>query len=240
MRFATGFPPPTSPGCAQRIFLQPVARLGASVFLLLLFESVSVSAKDKPKPPDMTRVIRLAGRFNMAHACPIASDLAVTCAHVVDRAPLDMSVPPFPMRYDTATEAGFADVLLVSNADDLAYLAIPNHPFYPIAPKAPAVGEMLFFLNYDYRKPETVLRPVIASGEVVNIVAGHIYVDTKVFPGASGGCLLNAKGEAVGIAALRFELDNTNTVLGGPAIWGHWLDPSLAKIKKMREEQGEN
>ncbi|MGE5462053.1 MAG: S1C family serine protease [Syntrophothermus sp.] len=91
---------------------------------------------------------------------------------------------------------------------DLALLSIEATDLTPLrpAPVSPRVGEMVFAFGHPWGQRNTVTRGIVSAlvsaqnrrGEKLPIVRS----DASLAPGNSGGPLVNAKGEVVGINAM--------------------------------------
>lgn len=162
--------------------------------------------------------IALVGKYGLAHACPVAG-FVVTAAHVAYH-PLMTGggIVEVPLRYmyETAEgQLGTADPFVPNRYVDLAILA--TEPaitvFYPMGPM-PTVGDRVAWVEYDFRKVDMAFRPRIRTARVVNRVAGHILLDAEPVPGASGSCLMNTRGEVVGIISFGHGTEE-GKVFGG-------------------------
>ncbi len=141
------------------------------------------------------------------------SGLVVTNAHVAGRGPLEVALS------DGRRFA--AKSLAASREMDLALLELPARdlPAVRVAGGKPRVGELVFALGYPLGDPEA-LSTGIVSGLLRYGENGRtrelIRTDALLLPGNSGGPLLNASGEVVGI--------NTLAAFGGQG----WAVPAWA------------
>ena len=129
-----------------------------------------------------------------------ADGLILTNNHVVGR-----HTPVVVLQNDREYESR----LVARDADvDLALLSIEATGLTPLkaAPAAPRVGEMVFAFGHPWGQRNTVTRGIVSAlvsaqsrgGEQVPIVRS----DVPLAPGNSGGPLVNARGEVVGINAM--------------------------------------
>lgn len=200
-------------------------RLFALVSVLMLAEP-GLSASTKPQPPSLDHVVRLVGRYGIAHACPIAPTTALTNAHVVDLRPFDPSVPLYPHRFETVDgqQIGLAVAERVSQGEDLALIQLSREvPYYPIATNAPEKGDTLYWAGYDWSKRKRFGDSLLMQGRVVNLIAGSIVIDTETMSGSSGGCVLNADGEVVGVVAWGLSDESGGEVTIAVGVWGPWF-----------------
>jgi serine protease Do len=115
--------------------------------------------------------------------------------------------------------------LLARDPDvDLALLSIDATGLTPLkpAPGSPRVGEMVFAFGHPWGQRNTVTRGIISAlvsaqnrrGEKLPVVRS----DVPLAPGNSGGPLVNAKGEVVGINAMIVGGDQSVSIAASVAI----------------------
>lgn len=123
--------------------------------------------------------------------CPISSERAWTAAHVVDGTAGLTWEGPFGA-------SGRLQVLTLDKERDIAMVTAQDKPFpswYSIG-KKPETGEAVHILGVGYYvsnwyRLDGIVLGMRKDGGVAYTQAGH--------PGVSGGCLLNEKGETLGI-----------------------------------------
>jgi serine protease Do len=129
-----------------------------------------------------------------------ADGLILTNNHVVGR-----RAPVVVLNDDREFEAK----LLTRNQDmDLALLSIDATNLTPLAPASvsPRVGEMVFAFGHPWGQRNTVTRGIVSA--VISAQTrrgGHFPVirsDATLAPGNSGGPLVNANGEVIGLNAM--------------------------------------
>jgi serine protease Do len=106
---------------------------------------------------------------------------------------------------------------------DLALLSIEASSLTPLkpAPVSPRVGEMVFAFGHPWGQRNTVTRGIVSA-----LVHAHnrrgdklpvIRSDTPLAPGNSGGPLVNARGEVVGINAMIVGGDQSVSIAASVA-----------------------
>jgi serine protease Do len=107
---------------------------------------------------------------------------------------------------------------------DLALLSIDAAGLTPLkpAPVSPRVGEMVFAFGHPWGQRNTVTRGIVSAlvtaqnrrGETLPIVRS----DAPLAPGNSGGPLVNAKGEVIGINAMIVGGDQSVSIASSVAV----------------------
>ncbi|MHB8928417.1 MAG: S1 family peptidase [Bacillota bacterium] len=88
---------------------------------------------------------------------------------------------------------------------DLALLEIANPSntaYLGLAPEGPKVGEDVALISSpktDSKDPISAAPSALTIGRVALVVGGRLLVDVTAGPGSSGGAVLNARGEVVGM-----------------------------------------
>ncbi|HUE97888.1 MAG TPA: trypsin-like peptidase domain-containing protein [Anaerolineales bacterium] len=144
-----------------------------------------------------------------------ANGLILTNNHVVGR-----RNPVVILQDDHEYEAR----LITRDPDvDLALLSIDATNLTPLlpAPVSPRVGEMVFAFGHPWGQRNTVTRGIVSAlvsaqnrrGEKLPVVRS----DTPLAPGNSGGPLVNAKGEVVGVNAMIVGGDQSVSIAASVA-----------------------
>lgn len=177
-------------------------------------------------------VVRLIGRFNMGHACPVVlSDgtrYLLTAAHVMDPAPFEKDVPLYPARYsDGRGHEGKVMPLASDASSDLAVYVAPDvlGNWYRVASTAPKPGDEVKVLGYKWDTRQSILAERTFTAKVTRVVAGHIVLDEDTKPGSSGSCVINSSKEAVGILVWGIGADYGPGSGVAVGIWGNWAVP---------------
>lgn len=119
--------------------------------------------------------------------------------------------------------------LLARDPDvDLALLSIDASNLTPLVPASvsPRVGEMVFAFGHPWGQRNTVTRGIVSAlvsaqnrrGEKLPVVRS----DVPLAPGNSGGPLVNAKGEVVGINAMIVGGDQSVSIASSVAVEFVW------------------
>jgi serine protease Do len=106
---------------------------------------------------------------------------------------------------------------------DLALLSIDATDLTPLQPASvsPRVGEMVFAFGHPWGQRNTVTRGIVSAlvsaqnrrGDTLPVVRS----DAPLAPGNSGGPLVNAKGEVVGINAMIIGGDQSVSIAASVA-----------------------
>jgi serine protease Do len=145
-----------------------------------------------------------------------ASGLILTNNHVVGR-----HTPVVILQNDGEYESR----LIARDPDvDLALLSIEATGLTPLQPAAvaPRVGEMVFAFGHPWGQRNTVTRGIVSARVHAHNRRGDklpvIRSDAPLAPGNSGGPLVNAKGEVVGINAMIVGGDQSVSIAAEVAI----------------------
>jgi len=206
--------------------------------LMLLTPAITLP---EPEPrPDTNDILKIIGVFGMGHGCPIASDKAFTNTHVLDPRPEAMDSKPWPARW---SQTGLETNTVIEPTrqwmrDDLVLgtLTPKVERFYHIAANPPAIGERLWWTSYNWDSKKVALAEEQLNGKVLRIVAGYIVIDSPTPHGSSGSCVLNVKGEVVGIVTVRIGTKSEQVVTGAIGVWGDWASGITAPPAPKPEE----
>lgn len=133
------------------------------------------------------------------------SHLVLTAAHVIDNA----------VRVEIETQDGQrvdAAVIHVDWDADLAVLRTPlSRSSLSLKPRALAVGSHVCALGHPFGLPLSISCGVISGtdrqGLGFNAVEDFVQTDAAVNPGSSGGALVDAQGQLVGLVSAIFTKD---------------------------------
>ena len=163
-----------------------------------------------------------------------ANGLILTNNHVVGR-----HTPHVILQNDREYESR----LIARDPDvDLALLSIDAADLTPLKPvsASPRVGEMVFAFGHPWGQRNTVTRGIVSAlvsaqnrrGDTLPVVRS----DAPLAPGNSGGPLVNAKGEVVGINAMIIGGDQSVSIAASVAM--DFVNKVLAK-KNVEERERE-
>jgi hypothetical protein len=158
-------------------------------------------AKQLNLVPDTTGVMALIGFDGMGHACPI-EDTVLSARHMLEsRFPWGKEWSYY-MWADGKGNEGWGRGVIVDKYQDMGMFQVTGTPsFYPIGSK-PKVGDKVWWVQFKEGALSFGLDEV-KSTTVKHVRAGHIVIADAPNPGASGSCLLNQAGEAVGIVVWK-------------------------------------
>ena len=149
--------------------------------------------------------------------CPV-NGMIITARHVVTNPKNGETTNAWWS--DSSGNDGYAKIYSVSDAVDGAAL-VPEGPQYPVNVRLgkPVVGEEVYWFNYNYGRDS--LASQMQRAKLVRRVGGHLVMSEGATEGASGGCIFNRKGEAIGIIVwvLRFPSNDIGIGLQFPKEW---------------------
>lgn len=184
-----------------------------------------------PEPSSVTVTPSPAGKHTFSivnyrgfgHGCAV-NGKTITNRHMVEED--DTDVPEyFRFRYAFPDgPEGRGKPGWVSLVADLAVVELSTPPatYGVLAPKEPAIGEVVMWVEFDFRTQDTVFQPRIRKGTITTIAAGHAILAEGITSGASGGCAYNAAGEVLGIMTFSTGTADRKPSAGLTALWGDW------------------
>lgn len=127
-------------------------------------------------------------------------------------------------------EGGIARVQLADAKKDLALVVADgpmNVPFLPIAQHDPRVGEELWVIGLFKNLPTAYHARAVA----LDPQNGDLILDSMGFPGSSGGCVVNLRGELVAIFSAAEIIPEIRAQRGWTAavpVWGLKVPPAIS------------
>ena len=131
-----------------------------------------------------------------------------------------------------------ANVIFVNPVDDIAFLKseyrLTDYPGIPYTPgRGVQVSDPVYVLGYPYGMPFSVTEGIVSSPNQLMEGRRYIQTDAAVNPGNSGGPVVAADGDLIGITTAKFqEADNM-----GFAIPAEVLGSQFQYIAKNPEEK---
>jgi hypothetical protein len=178
--------------------MRPMLAFLAGLMLCCAEKTVVVEPPIPEDHSDMNGVMALLSMESIGHACPV-DGVVYTAKHNV----YDVEARKPTMR-GFSWEDGYGNKGVVHTGDtndyyDLAKLAVPTGtPVYYERGEDPEIGDEVRWVEFSQEKEE-VCQPEVKTGRVMSSLAGYIFIDTPPIPGASGGCLIDSEGKAVGM-----------------------------------------
>ena len=142
---------------------------------------------------------------NGGHACPV-NGYVITAAHVVWDEERKTYVRV--AWSDGAGSEGLGEVAAIHPALDLVVLQTEGGAIKFLPAGQIAVGERVYWFEYDFRTRKNALRARRRFATVLRVVAQHYILDDMPIAGASGSCLLNEQGQVVGLVVAGFDTDD--------------------------------
>ncbi len=174
-----------------------------------------VQVKEDPWPVDTSKTMQLLGSEGIAQACPVEG-VIYTAAHVM-LTYYDGAIYPVA-GYSFSTDEGNQGTVIpakIHNTRDVAILYVQEGRvnYYQLGDE-PEDGDRVYWREYNFE--DDILAEILVEAYVTRTVAGHIIVDEGPEEGASGGCLFNEDGEAVGVVIWNVSAYGAATSITGP------------------------
>lgn len=190
---------------------------------------------------DMDGVLDLIGKYTAGHACPVYDGYALTAAHVIDVRWEDRNFPLIPYRFSNEKgDYGLAQPLTVFAHADIGWLKLLPGPVgsYEMSERTPKEDDKVFWVEYETGKKNEAFKAKRRDAKIINVVAGHLFLDQAPISGASGGCLFNEYGEVIGIVTAGWKIGNAYEPNVGEAVavYGDWM-PLHPKEKPVDDKE---
>lgn len=215
-----------------------ILRFALTLFIVVLSFVAPTTGGEKEPKPDLSGVIRLVGKYSVAHACPIEPTVALTCGHVVElwRDGRDVEYLPYVWSAVGSSEAGLTYATESARFRDLATITPQGAPFprwYPVAADAPQPGDRVSYLAYSWQNKKRAFQESRVDTRVVRTVSGHVVTEDGGPGGSSGSCLVNERNEVVAVNCQAYLVNSDRDEVGfSIAVYGPWLDPTKATAAK--------
>jgi hypothetical protein len=179
-----------------------------------------------PAALDTAGVMRLVGRYGIAHACAV-DGVILTAAHVVQPftladSPIAESILSYTWSDDLGNEGVVVGAMAMASRD-LGMLELrtgtPRNYTHSLAELT--VGQEVFWEEYDLAKVQSAYQPVIRRAKVVTLLSGHVLLDPAPAKGASGGCLFDATSQVNGVVIWNERFPNGG-VGWAASVAGQW------------------
>lgn len=179
----------------------PGRAMAVVVAAVLSLSCAGVAAVPKQASiPDVSKIVRVSGRWTLGSACPVGPHTALSAAHVVDPRPFDKSVPLTPVVFSQGALTDTFRAEFSYSHRDLAVLTTESTlEFYPIAVARPQAGDTLYLTGFDWRDAKRAFADRTWEVRDLRVVAGLLIYNPPGEPGTSGSCVLNSAGEVVAI-----------------------------------------
>jgi S1-C subfamily serine protease len=192
--------------------------LSALLAFSLLSPQTHGSVRPTTWPNAAANVTVMSNAAVAGTACVVGPGILYTAGHIAEHGNLSIVSGPV-----TAPAVVFA----LDKKKDFAILKVEGVPLVsaPIAPQPPEQGEEVMLSGFLINNPKRV--PYIGRIlDINNENGGHLEIDGTIYPGTSGSCVLNKRGEVVGIAIVLTGGENVErgfyprAVAGAVPIWG--------------------
>ncbi len=198
------------------VFIVPLAICCASSSTVNILTPATVNI---PQPES----ISLLGMDGGAHACPVIIDgikVVLTAKHVAFRREVlsDGEEKLFPRAWNAEVNGEIASVnpTVPHNYVDLAVVQVEPFPeTYFESGELPSDEDTVYWKEYDFRTAKRAYKSRLRSADVVNVLAGYIFLDEPPTPGASGSCVMNNNFQVIGIVAFSQDMSEDGSSITG-------------------------
>jgi len=169
-------------------------------------------------------------------AVRIGPALYVTANHQLLDESCEERIDDLHLRFGAA--ALNMEPLPAPRGEDVRLLRVTEVPgtFLPIAQELPKVGDIVYSVGYPNLKDGQEKRRLLSVGTVVSVSGNRIEHTALTFKGSSGGALLNARGELIGINTQGRPRDSKGREFGpGDLSRWHYTGGVAESVVPMRE-----
>ncbi len=170
-------------------------------FGLMLCCAPKVLEVEPPAPlpdEDMRGVMSLLSLETIGHACPVEGKVYTAKHNTYNPKTGRVLARGFSWE-DGLGNKGVAHTELGNNYYDVATLFVPlGTPYYYERGEDLERGDRVRWVEFEKDK-EKVFEQRVVTAKVIHSIAGYIFLDKLPVPGASGSCLIDESGKAVGM-----------------------------------------
>lgn len=149
--------------------------------------------------------------YGSGHGCAIEGNI-FTAQHVMRRRGTTVELDEATWS-DAQGRSGYAKVVARRTAKDLVTLeAIGKQPEFHLLASPAKVGDSVWWVDYDFTRKERAFEPVFRAARIQKRIAQHYILDNIPRQGASGGCLFDINGRALGVIAWGLKMYNGDEV----------------------------
>ncbi len=212
--------------------------VGASILglslgvILVVLSSTAPTPTPTPTPvppvyvvqhPPRHSVLFVIGADSLAHGCPITTptgDYVLSSRHVVMNEKKDRLMGA---RWgEQGGASGELFPIAISDRADIGMFGFVDEKrpsvMHHLSESAPGEGEVLWMFGYNWA---TFSEKPLALA-TVRVLAGHIVGNNSAGPGSSGSCLLDERGDVVGVNSWQVSGEGGENLSLGPAVFGPW------------------
>lgn len=142
----------------------------------------------------------------IGRGCPVGGAIR-TARHVLEK---ETHQGFYSAAWSQGDLNGLAQFAAMSDFVDGAVLEPLGQP--PVMVPIGLPTKDLYFYEYSYANRRHAFRNKRRSAKLIREVARYVIFSPAPSPGASGGCLFNDRGEAIGIVVWGFEMNNADEV----------------------------
>jgi len=195
-------------------------KLGATIAMVVfmtaclnVLQQVPLDLPGIPQEVDPSLAIMTANG-QAGHGCLVEGE-AYTARHVMWNAQLSQFEGA---SWSSRGREGGAVVKGVSPISDIVALFLGGDDVVYLRRGDAAVGERVYWFEYDFRTRANALRARRRFAYILRIVARQYVLDEIPVGGASGSCLISERGEVIGIVTGGWKLDDGKFVGVAPKL----------------------
>lgn len=150
--------------------------------------------------------------YGSGHGCAVEGNI-FTAQHVMRRRGTTVDLDEAAWS-DAAGRYGYARVTSRRTAKDLVALEAvgSSEPEYHVLASPAKVGDPIFWVDYNFTSAKVAYDPVFRTARIQKRIAQHYILTDTPKQGASGGCLFDINGRALGVIAWGLKMYNGEEV----------------------------